>query len=304
MSVLSDHAARYVALRAALGYQPGGTARLVRSLVDHVEAAGDDHLAVEVTVSWAHMAVSDSQVAVRLSFARRFGAYLSALDPAHEIPPPALRPPDSYRTPPHIYSEEEIAALLAAAGKLSPGLWASSVATLIGLAAACGIRPAEAYRLCCCDVDLDGGRLAVMRSKGGRSRLLPLHATTTAALTAHLKVRRRARIDHDRLFVTATGRPLTSAVFAPTFRCLLADASIVTAAGRRPARLGDLRHSFAVATLTGWHRDGIDVQQNLPVLSAYLGHLRPASTFWYLEAVPELMAIVGQRVADAWEAGS
>ena len=71
--------------------------------------------------------------------------------------------------------------------------------------------------------------------------------------------------------------------------------------GRRPPRLYDFRHSFAVDTVLDWHRDGLDVGCRLPMLSAYLGHLRPANTYWYLEASPELMAVVAVKLARSWE---
>jgi integrase len=58
----------------------------------------------------------------------------------------------------------------------------------------------------------------------------------------------------------------------------------------------DLRHSFTVATLLDWYRDGGDVTARMPLLSAYLGHARPSSTYWYLEAVPELLSLAAGRL--------
>src|ERR1035441_10650208 len=68
---------------------------------------------------------------------------------------------------------------------------------------------------------------------------------------------------------------------------------------RSPAcrpRIHDLRHSFAVATLLGWHRSGADVQARMPQLSAYLGHSDPRHTYSYMSAAPELLAVAAGRL--------
>lgn len=301
MTALGEHAARYLELRRAVGYRLRDHGPLLAGLVAYLEQAGCEHLTIEVTLAWASGARRDSTHQLRLSVARRFAAYLQAFDPATEIAPRGLGPViDHRRRPPRIYTEAEIAALITAARADQGALSASSTATLIGLGVACGLRPAELYRLRCADVDLRRGQLAIMDSKGGRSRLLPLHPSTTDALAAHGILRRSApKTDHDALFVTDTGTPL-SAGFPRRFRRLVQAAGLAVQPGRLD-RVGDLRHTFAVATLLGWHRDGLDVGRHLPALSAYLGHLRPESTYWYLEAVPELMAVVAQRVAHLWQ---
>lgn len=163
--------------------------------------------------------------------------------------------------------------------------------------AATGIRPGEAYRLGRLDVDPDDAALAVVHSKHSKSRRIPLHPTTVTALGRYAAVRdREVQCETTTFFVTADGRPLDSHDVASTFRkLLLATASISPPPGR-PGRVGDLRHSFAVSTLLSWHRSGADVPSRLPVLSAYLGHNDPHATYWYLEAVPELMALAARRL--------
>jgi len=56
-----------------------------------------------------------------------------------------------------------------------------------------------------------------------------------------------------------------------------------------------------VRTLLDWYRDGLDVQARLPLLSTHLGHVNPASTFWYLTAAPELLALAADRLDPALE---
>ena len=63
-------------------------------------------------------------------------------------------------------------------------------------------------------------------------------------------------------------------------------------------RIQDLRHRFAAQTLIAWYRAGIDVERELPKLSTYLGHVHTADTYWYLEAIPELMQLAAERLAQ------
>jgi integrase len=143
--------------------------------------------------------------------------------------------------------------------------------------------------------------ISVRGSKFGRSRELVCHPTTVEALRSY-----QARRDElcprpaaASFFVTAWGARLTHASVYPAFHNVVAEAGLQHASrGRRP-RVHDLRHSFAIRTLLRWYRDGEDVQARLPLLSTYLGHIRPASTFWYLSASPELMALVAQRLDGA-----
>lgn len=304
MTALAEHASRYVAVRRAVGFKLTDTAGLIDSLVAHVDGLGVEHLRVDAVSSWAAQARSESVQLRRLSVARRFSVWLQSVDTHSEIVPVGLGPRGDYRRPPYIFNSSEVAALITKARRLDPPWWASSVACAIGLAAAAGLRPGEIYRLRCADIDVAAGQVLVLDSKAGRSRILPLHPSTTGALAEHLHARDTAATDHDYLFVTATGAPLRSPVFSPVFRRLVDSVGITAADGHRPARFGDLRHSFAVATLADWHDTGVEVQPRLPVLSAYLGHVSPTSTYWYLEAVPELMAVVARRVAAVWEGRS
>ena len=301
MSPLAEHAERYLAVRQALGYRLRDDVGMVRALAAYAGSLGGGVLSTEVALGWASAARADSTHQRRLSVARGFAAYLRAFEPATEVPPRGLGPlVDRRRRRPHIYTGEEVAALMAAAEEGEAPLTASSASALIGLAAACGLRPAELYRLRCADIDLQAGQVAVMESKRARSRLLPLHPSTVEALSGHLELRRGvATPAHDLCFVTAAGAPV-SARFPLRFRRLAEQAGIPVRPGEF-ARLGDLRHTLAVTTLLGWHRNGADVARSLPLLSAYLGHLCPESTYWYLEAVPELMAVVADRLAGTWQ---
>lgn len=224
---------------------------------------------------------------------RGFARYLQAIDPAHEVPPTGLLPVRTARPVPHLYSDVDITMLMDAARVLNPASWGATVETIIGLLWATGMRIGEVLRLNTADVDPDTGVLTVWLSKFGKSRLVPLAPSTIAALNRY-RDRLPATTD-PAMFVTPAGRRVGYQRFNAAFGDLLDSAGITTADGRRP-RAHDLRHSFAVRTLLGWYRDGADVQALLPRLSTYLGHVEPASTYWYLSAAPELMALAAERL--------
>ena len=175
-------------------------------------------------------------------------------------------------------------------------LQAATYQAMISLLAVTGLRTGEALALDVADVDMDAALITV-HGKYDRTRLVPLHPTTVTMLRGY-----RARCGQlcpapasPSFFLSATGtRPFPSAVHA-TFARLLARAGINDRHGR-PPRMHDLRHSLAVATLTGWYRTGADVAVKMPLLSAMLGHAGPHSTFYYLHAAPELLGLAAQRL--------
>ena len=297
-ALLAAQAQGYLALRRGLGYKLVAHERLLSDLVAHLDARGIDHLSVDAVIAWASLGSSDGRCATRLSVARRFARYLSGFDLATQIPPAGVFPAAVRRTP-YLYSPGEISSLMAQARRLDPPLWAASVTTMVGLMAATGIRPGEARRAGRDHLDLASGQLSIVDSKNGRSRRLPLHPSTVNALRRYLRLRDSLVTTAVRsLFVDPAGAPISSARFSATFRELTSRAGIVAGPGRRPPRAGDLRHSFAVSTLAAWHAQRADVAVLLPVLSAYMGHLRPDETYWYLEAAPELMGVVAERLTD------
>lgn len=163
-----------------------------------------------------------------------------------------------------------------------------------------GLRVGEVIRLDRPDVDLEAEVLVVRNSKLGRSRHVPLHATSTDALRSYLEQRddHLPRPASMALFVSTAGTRLRSGNVRATFIELLERAGLPTRRGRQGPRLGDFRHSFAVRTLVDRHLAGADVQADLAVLSTYLGHVSPISTYWYLSASPVLLEAAAQRLDD------
>ena len=304
MTGLAQSLDDYLSLRRGLGYKLEDAARLLRSFVAFAERADAGTITTELALRWASQPQGSSPIwlAHRLSAVRGFARYLHTIDPTTEVPTADLLSAPGYRpAPPYLYSDADIAALMTAARRLAPPLRAATFETLIGLLAVTGMRIGEVMRLDRDDLDWGEGVLIVRGSKFGRSRELVCHPTTVEALRSY-----QARRDElcpgpaaASFFVTAWGARLTHASVYAAFHNVVAEAGLKHASrGRRP-RVHDLRHSFAIRTLLRWYRDGADVQARLPLLSTYLGHIRPASTFWYLSASPELMALVAQRLHGA-----
>jgi integrase/recombinase XerD len=289
----------YLALRRSLGYQLRQESRLLASLSGYLQARGLDRVTVWAALGWATRpgAASPAWHAKRLAAIRGFAAYLATINPASEVVPRGLLPGRTSRTTPYLYSPAQIQALMAAARQLACPLRAATFETFIGLMAATGLRTGEAMALDRADTDLGDGVLTIRCSKLGKSRLVPLHPTATAALASYA-ARRDQLCPHPgtaAFFVSGAGTRLNHTNASTTFAGLLAAAGIA-AEGRRRPRLYDLRHSFAVATLAGWHAQGADTQARLPVLSTYLGHVEPSSTYWYLQAAPELLSAAAARL--------
>jgi integrase/recombinase XerD len=257
---------------------------------------------VEHAVAWATQPDrSGWWHAMRLSTVRRFAAYLRNIDNRTQIPPPGLIAHGKHRATPYLYSEAEIHALVQAAGRLPSPAYAATYPALISLLVVTGMRFGEAIGLDVDDFDPDAGVLTVRDGKFGKSRLLPLHPSTTDGLRHYLTqrqqlLRSKDLLDGGVLFVSNAGTRLDHSRAQRTWRKVRTSAGLVPRSGNCRPRIHDLRHSFAVATLLDWYRRGEDVPALLPRLSTYLGHADPKHTFWYLSAAPELLALAGQRL--------
>jgi integrase/recombinase XerD len=300
VSALATRAEDYVRLRRAFGAKLTETAPMLTAFTAYLDGCAQATVTIDAALAWAARgAPSRAQLARRLAVIRGFAEYVQAFDPATEVPPGHLLPAGPTRTTPHIYTDDQVTALLAAARDRRPELHGAALATLIGLMAAAGLRTGEALRLDRDDLDLGAGTLAIRDSKYGKSRRIPLHPTTVAALDEYATLRDRhipQPVDTTVLLSTR-GRRISPAMLHRWFPAVRAEVGIVASPGSRPPRLYDLRHTFAVRTLSDWHTAGVDVRRQLPVLSTYLGHANPDNTYWYLQATPELMNVLADRAA-------
>lgn len=234
----------------------------------------------------------------RLEIVRCFARHLAVLEPDTEVPLRGLLGPAHRRTPPHIYSKAEIAALLAAAGRLAPanGLRPQTYVTLLGLLACTGLRISEALRLDRTDADVNRGVLRIRETKFRKTRLVPLHATATTALQTYAAARDQLAGEAacGRFFVSERGQALPYSTVLHLFR-RLCDSCGITGTGRRWPRLHDLRHTFACRRIEQCDDAQVDVDQAVSALSVYLGHAKVSDTWWYVTATPRLVACAAQR---------
>lgn len=304
-SGLTALAADYLAFRRHLGFELDKTGYLVRGFARYCDSGGITRVTIQAVLDWVLLAGRPDTTYrwQRLNAARGFASYLHALDPAHQVPPADLVPHRNSRPAPCIMTGEQVQALMETAGQLRPPLHAATFQTLIGLIAATGMRGCEAFRADDADIDT-AEAVMTLHGKKGKDRLIPLHPTTLAALTAYRQLRGQLLPGYagPSLLANICGnRPdpdLTRMQFAR-----LVDAAGLGTLMPRPT-LRALRHTFAVTTLTGWLNDDTDTQASLPLLSAHLGHAKPRHTYWYLQAVPELLQAASNHMLRAAARGA
>ena len=306
----------YIAFKRGLGFQLAVEAQELRRFATFARAQNHTGpVTTDLALHWVTERPHFSQWyrARRLETVRRFATYAHVLDPDTEIPPRGLFGSCHGRTVPYLFTLDEVQRLMAAAETLvSPdGLRAQAVRTAIGLLWATGLRPSELVQLRHADMEPKGRTVRVARTKFNKERILPVDATVWAALEAYGAIRDRtcpvAPTDH--VFLSTGGDPLSLRDLEYAFtvvRAVLLPPGETTWS-RRPPRLYDLRHSFACQTILRWSAEGVDVNHHLLLLSAYLGHVKPSDTYWYLTGTPELLAHVTDRfehwAADAGRPG-
>lgn len=306
MSALHKSLDDYLKTRRALGFKLESTEWCLRGFVDFLEAERAKHITTELALRWARRPANGEPFtwAQRLSRIRLFAAWYCARDPRTEVPAEGLLSASVRRKPPFIFSVEQIASIVREAEKLPSrrGMRACTFSTMFGLLAVAGLRISEALALDRADVDLRGCQLTVRDTKFGKTRLVPLSESTIEALRRYAKRRDRAcpAAMTPAFFLSESGRRVTEWATRYNFAKVSQATGLRAPAkgyrhGRGP-RVHDLRHSFAARTMVVWYRAGVDVERELPKLSAYLGHAHVNDTYWYLEAVPELLQLATERV--------
>jgi len=309
MNTLRQATHEYLSMRRALGFKLREAGARLLDFVTFMEHHRASYITNKLALIWAQQspAVQPSTWAQRLRFVRGFARYRSATDPRTQIPPESLLPFRAQRARPYCYTDNEIQSLLRAALKLPGSNYKLRPCTyhgLFGLLSVSGMRLGEARNLKLQDVDLKAAVLTVRGAKFGKSRLLPLHASTCNVLAAYLARRQQfwaTRPHSSYLFVSSRGNQLDGAEIHRTFYALSRQIGLRGLADSHGPRIHDLRHRFAVKSLLHWYHAGEDAERRLPILSAYLGHVHVADTYWYLSAWPELMREAMRRLERRWE---
>jgi integrase/recombinase XerD len=311
MSQLAEAVKEYLQLRRNLGYLLRVPGRLLHSFAAFAEREKATHITVDLALRWAQQPADARPTtwAVRLQTVRRFAIWLSTSDQRTEVPPTGLLPYRYERKRPYIYSAVEITNLVHTAGQLpSPaGLKGRTFATLFGLLAVTGMRISEVLALNREDVNLAEGILRIHRSKFGKSRLVAVHESTRQILADYALERNRVvpRPASVAFFLSESGNRVTEWTSRYTFAKVSRQVGLRAATkdcrhGHGP-RLHDMRHRFAVCTMLNWYRTGINVEREIPKLATYLGHVHVNETYWYLEAVPELLELATRRLESQKE---
>jgi integrase/recombinase XerD len=312
MTSLTAHLEYYLAVRRALGFDLSFEERVLRRFTGFADTQGADHVTVKLFLRWKeHFGSANNYTwSNRLGMVRSFATWLQGIDPRNEIPPAGLICGRYQRARPYIYTDKQTAEIVAGAARLpsSYGLRGWTCATLFGLIAATGLRVSEAIGLDEKDVDLDRAVLTVRRGKNGKSRFVPISRGTAKRLRVYRAERNRLLgASPSPFFLFEDGRRPSDCMaryyFAQVCQLIgLRDRQEFNKHGRGP-RIHDLRHTFAVRTIMDWYRRGLDPDREMIKLSTYLGHTKPELTYWYIEAVPELLQLACQRAERSIAAG-
>jgi integrase len=296
----------YLRVRRDLGYDLAFSERVLRKFTAFADATGASHVSVELFLQWkAHYGSANNATwSGRLGMVRGFAHWLQGTDPDHQVPPSGLVSGKHRRSRPYIFSNDQIARIIVEAEHLTSdyGLRGKTCATLLGLIAVTGLRISEAIGLDDGDVDIDNAVVKVCLGKNRRSRFVPIKASTALRLAAYQRECARLLGPTPAPFFRLEGgqRPSDCAIrynFAQVCQRIgLREPQAFHKHGQGP-RIHDLRHSFAVHTIIDWYRQGLDADREMAKLSTYLGHSSPEFTYWYMEAVPELLQLAADRAA-------
>jgi integrase len=297
VTLLHQSLADYLRVRRALGFKLKQVGALLSDFVRYLDERGHTYVTTTAALAWSMLPrdVEPSWWHARLVCVRGFAKYLHTIDPRNEVPSLEHVQFTRTRSTPYIYSDADIAALLGATETMRGAFRAATYRTLFGLIAVTGMRVSEVIALDDDDFEPRRGLLVIRKSKFRKSREVPLHTTVITALDRYRRLSAPfARRRSPSLFLSMAGTRLFYQDVHETFLRLVYAAGL----GQRQPRptIHDLRHTFAVRTVIDWHRAGLDVEARLPLLSTYLGHIGPESTYWYLTAVPELLEAATARL--------
>jgi len=297
MSNLEALTQQYIEMRQGLGYRLEREAVQLPLFARFVIESGQDYVTVRLALEWAAQTPSGSaqQSGRRVGWIRQLTRFLSAHDPRTEIPSTVLaQRVGSRRATPYIFSDSDVIMLMRACEGYR-GLMAKTSSTLIALLVVTGMRIGEAIALNRNDIDTDQRTLTIRSGKLGKARRLPLSLSTCEALIRYANERDRVHRHSDcpAFLLSLKGKRLIYKNVHFQFHRLVNQVGLGDCKPR--PRLHDTRHAFAVATLTRWYADDLDIEPRLPMLSTYLGHLSPSSTYWYLTATPELLQLARLR---------
>lgn len=292
----------YLEMRRSCGFRLLSQGKLLKSFAAFSDSRGKHYVCSDIAIEWAGLGGSAPQRARRLSEVTRFSHYLRAEDPLHEIPPPVFGVEKRLRPTPYIYSQDEVQRLVTAASKIGIHQFRrKTYSTLFSLLACTGLRVSEAIALRFKDITEDG--LIIRRTKFSKSRLVPLHKTAHSGIRRYLTDRLPYAPYNDHVFVSLQKKQLFSWDVHKAFT----EAADKIGLQRQPdpprPTLHSFRHTFAVKALKHCTGSRDEITEQMLALSTYLGHGKIHHTYWYLEAVPDLMADIAKKCENFFTGG-
>lgn len=302
MTLLRD-VQSYLAMRRAAGFSLDRAEQRLTSFARFSKAKGYSCVNSDIAIEWARRAPSRHQRARYLSDVTRFARYMRAEDSRHQTPPPVFGHESRPRPTPYILSDAQIRQIIRLAKQTGRHPFRrETYSTFFALLSCTGMRVSEAIGLRGDDMTRDG--LVIRCTKFRKSRLLPLHPTAWIGLNRYLQQRRSFAPLSDHLFVSLARKPLDTKSIDTTFQKLIAQLGLPRGTGQSRPTPHSLRHSFAVRALRDCSDDRSHITRHMLMLSTYLGHSKVDYTYWYLEAVPELMRRIASRCESHFAGGS
>ncbi len=300
--MLTQAVESYLAVRRACGFELKTEGGLLRSFAAFSDARGKQRVCTDVAIEWAGLAGSVNQHARRLGEVIRFTRYIRAEDPSHELPPPVFGSEKRVRPIPYIFSSDDIQRLVQAASESGyRTLRRKTYGTLFALLACTGLRVSEAVRLLYEDITPDG--LLIRCSKFRKSRLVPLHETARTGIGRYLELRRPYAPFDDHVFISLRRKPLLVTDVEMAFRTAVEKIGLKRGPGLPRPTVHSLRHTFAVRALETCPDGRDNITKHMLALSTYLGHGKVCDTYWYLEAVPDLMRNIAENCESFFTGG-
>lgn len=302
---ISTQIEQYLEYKHSLGFKLEGESSVLRSFSRHTIGQGyEGNLTMDIVFSWLASSgnQTDKSLGRRLDVIKPYSKYAAAFDPEAVCITGRIYSNVHARPEPYIYSEAETLALMRACDRLfSPdGIRARTVKTVIGLLWATGLRPSEPFNLHIRDVDLERNITFIRETKFSKERIIPLSESAAGQMKAYREWvvgTLGHKRPEDPFFYTTGGKPMVEKAMRYAFK-LIRDSIHASPKGYPHVRLYDFRHTRACNTIIQWLRTGEDISSCLHTLSAYLGHVHPEDTYWYLSATPELMRLACSRYED------
>ncbi len=313
-SFLKDHLASYLEFKRSLHFTSFGGSSL-RSLAHDLDYYltffgiwSLEQLTDGTLNSWVHIMnhQSASTKNKKLVFVRGFFKYLLRIGVVQKNPALCLPFLKTNPSKPHIYSLKEIQKILSEAAlykeKRPHDLWGWTLETMLFLIYACGLRISEAIKLKIQDVDFEENALSLWETKFHKERLVPFSSAVAQKLKSYLARRLQSYpwTSSKAPFFRSLSGLCRAGTVESHFRKILVRCALAKPKGRGP-RIHDLRHTFAVHRLYKWYQEGHDIQNRLPLLSTYMGHVSVENTQVYLTVTQALLREADRRFQRAFE---